>query len=69
MKKKTVITTEKHEFWVIRRPPESSQENDDEAARPQKDSQGEKRSLAVLIEQPQPEDTPHLENECSEEGV
>jgi len=69
MKKKTVITTEKHEFWVIRRPPESRQESDDEDAQPQRDSQGEKRSLAVLTEQPQPEDTPHLENECSEEGV
>ena len=62
MKKKTVITTEKHEVWVIRRPPESSQESDDEAVRPA-DAEGEKRSLAVMGEQPQPEDTPHLENE------
>ena len=59
MKKRTVITTEKREVWVIRQPLESNQESDDEAVRPQ----GDEKALAVLTEQPQPEDAPHLENE------
>jgi len=59
MKKKTTITTEKREVWVIRRPLESSQESNDEAVRPQEDKEG----LAVATEQTQPEDAPHLENE------
>lgn len=62
MKKKTVITTEKREVWVIRRPLESSQESDDEAVRPQED----KTALAILTEQPQTEDAPHLENDDME---
>ena len=59
MKKKTTITTEKREIWVIRQPVESSQESDDEAVRRQED----KKALPVLTEEPQPEDRPHLENE------
>ena len=59
MKKKTTITTEKREVWIIRQPLESSQESGDEAER----AEGNKKALAVLTEETQPEDTPHLENE------
>jgi len=59
MKKKTTIITEKREVWVIRQPLESSQEPDDDPVRPQEN----KKALAVLTEETQPEDTPHPENE------
>jgi hypothetical protein len=59
MKKKTTITTEKREVWVIRQPLESSHEPDDDAVRRQEN----KKALAVLTEEGQPEDAPSLENE------
>ena len=62
MKKRTVITTETREVWVIQRPQDSSQEGDHEAVRIQEDAQGDNRSLAVPTEQSQPGDAP-LENE------
>ena len=66
MKKKTVITTEKREVWVICRQLDSSQESGQESSvegvPPPVDPQGSNRSLAVPPEQPQPEDAP-LENE------
>ncbi len=62
MKKRTVITTETREIWVIQRPQVSGYESDDEALDTQGDAQIEKRSLAVPNEQSQLEDTP-LENE------
>jgi len=64
MKKKTVITTETREVWVIRPQldsgQESGEESNDEALRPSADPQGSNRALAVTAE---PGDPPHLESE------
>jgi hypothetical protein len=63
MKKRTVITTETHEVWVIQRSHESSQENDDAAVRTPEDSQGDTQSLTAPAEQTQTEEAPPPENE------
>ena len=61
MKKKTVITTETREVWVIHRPLDSSQESGQET-NGEGDPPGDNRSLAVPAERLQPEDA-SLENE------
>jgi len=63
MKKRTVITTETREVWVIQQPHESSQEGDDAAVRTQEDPLRDNQSLTVPAEETQPADAPPLENE------
>jgi len=48
MKKRTVITTEKRELWIIRPPLESNQESDDENAR----AGGYENELMALLDEP-----------------
>jgi len=62
MKKRTVITTETREFWIVQQPHESSQEDGYELVRTPRDAEEDKQSLVVPSEQPQPDETP-LENE------
>ena len=47
MKKRTVITTEKRELWIIRPPVESSQESDEASGQPQ----GSEDELIALFDE------------------
>ena len=59
MKKRTVITTETREIWVIQRPDESSH---DAAVGTQENPQSDNQSLTVPAEQTQAEEAPPLKN-------